>query len=225
MLAIIDGDIPPFLVGYHCIKNNEQAAYYVHLSSFMDNIFAASECDEYVIFLSGKGNFRASVSKDYKAQRDYDQEIYKVARKGRNYLYENYNSYIVNGAEADDGVAICKYNNPDSVILSNDKDLLQIPGKHFNYRKMEAINVAEREAEYNFWSQMLIGDVADNISGIKGVGKVKAKKLLEESEDLEKTVKNVYLNTYGNLVNFHKNFRMLRMVSQIPFNFELKPIQ
>lgn len=65
------------------------------------------------------------------------------------------------------------------VICSVDKDLLQIPGKHYNFVKKEFCEISEIEGLRNFYKQMLIGDPADNIFGVKGIGKVKAANLID----------------------------------------------
>lgn len=65
------------------------------------------------------------------------------------------------------------------IICSVDKDLLQIPGKHYNFVKKEFCKVSEIEGLRNFYKQMLIGDPADNIFGVKGIGKVKAANLID----------------------------------------------
>ena len=67
--------------------------------------------------------------------------------------------------------------------------------------------VSDKQAEYNFWYQMLVGDVVDNVKGCKGIGPKKAEKILLESENYEQSVKDVYKLTYQDLwlSEFEKN--------------------
>ena len=77
--------------------------------------------------------------------------------------------------EADD--LVCALGNKfkgECVVLGIDKDLLQIPGLHFNYNTLNLMYVSGFETVYNLMFQCIQGDVADNIKGLKGCGKVKA---------------------------------------------------
>jgi DNA polymerase-1 len=69
----------------------------------------------------------------------------------------------------------------ERVIAAIDKDLLTIPGRHFNWRKeSQAITeVDEAAANYNFMHQTLCGDRTDGYPGLPGCGPVKASKILE----------------------------------------------
>ena len=61
--------------------------------------------------------------------------------------------------EADDQVTIEYLEDPaNRCIVSIDKDLDQIPGNHYNYRKDLFYEVSEAEAAYNFWVPVLTGD-------------------------------------------------------------------
>jgi ribosomal protein S28E/S33 len=61
-----------------------------------------------------------------------------------------------------------------------DKDLNQFRGWHYNYRKKEKYFVTELEGLTAFYTQILTGDRTDNIIGIKGIGPVKAEKILQD---------------------------------------------
>ena len=64
----------------------------------------------------------------------------------------------------------------DTIIVSDDKDLQTIAGYHYN--KGEVIEVSEQQALKNFYTQVLTGDTADNYKGCRGVGPVKAERIL-----------------------------------------------
>jgi DNA polymerase-1 len=78
--------------------------------------------------------------------------------------------------EADDVLGILATKNPDTIIWSEDKDLLTIPAKH--WINGELATITEEEANYNFLFQTLVGDSTDNYSGCPTVGPKTANKLL-----------------------------------------------
>jgi len=56
---------------------------------------------------------------------------------------------------------------------------------HYNFVKKELFYITKEEAVFNFYMQFLVGDVADNIKGVKGIGPKKAAKLLEDKTEYE----------------------------------------
>jgi 5'-3' exonuclease len=120
----------------------------------------------------------------------------------KEYLILGYGARIAHGMEADDALGITQttYNldNFDgSIICSIDKDLLTIPGFHWNFVKKEKQIVSDFGALTNFYGQFLIGDNADNIVGCAGIGPKKTAKILapcETEEELFEAVVNTYLS-------------------------------
>lgn len=89
-------------------------------------------------------------------------------------------------------------------IASLDKDLKQIPGRHYNWRKDEFDIVHPVDGLRSFYRNMLIGDTADNISGVDGIGKVKAGRIiddLESEEDMFNAVRALYKDDARLLMN------------------------
>ena len=68
--------------------------------------------------------------------------------------------------EDDDVLGICSSDN--TVIVSGDKDLLTIPGKH--YRDGELVTVTEAQADAQFFKQALMGDATDGFPGCPKIG-------------------------------------------------------
>jgi hypothetical protein len=81
--------------------------------------------------------------------------------------------------EADDSVGIASTEG-NYWIVHVDKDLDQLPGWHYNPVKDEEYYVTEFEGLYSFYKQILTGDRVDNIEGIRGIGPVKADKILKD---------------------------------------------
>lgn len=119
--------------------------------------------------------------------------LYKSSRSGREkphhydnvieYLVDKWNAEIIEGVEVDDKLAMLQ--DDTTVIVSQDKDLLQVPGKHLHMIDMTKFTVSPKEADFNLYQQVITGDSTDDIPGIKGYGPVKAKKHLEGAESTD----------------------------------------
>lgn len=184
MKLLIDCDI----ITYHAVYSSEGSTIsglIDKLDSIMENILSAPEepnCD-YQGYLTGTGNFRHEISDIYKAQRPKEKPV--TLKLARNYLVDNYNVSVVDGIEADDAIATeaNRIGYENAVIVSIDKDFMQIPCTIYNYQKQTWKVVSEWEAKVNFYTQVLTGDTADNIKGLHGIGPKKATKILEGCED------------------------------------------
>lgn len=131
-------------------------------------------------------------TKEYKGNRkDTPRPVHYEAI--RDYIYQNYPTEIIHCYEADDALAMTHSDNPDdTVICTSDKDLLQIPGKHFRLRSKEYLEVDKRQGDYNLFGQILTGDVADNIPGIRGIGPKRADQYLSNSVNFYETTRAAY---------------------------------
>jgi len=70
-----------------------------------------------------------------------------------------------------------------------------IPGRHYNLVKKEFYDVDELEGLRSLYRSALVGDVADNIKGVKGIGPVKAAAIinpLTEEKDMYNAVCKLY---------------------------------
>ena len=210
MKALIDADVIVYRVGFTTEEEDEVIAK-VRCDEMMTTILTLTEADDYHCYLSdGKeGNYRYKIYPAYKANRTQPRPRHYQFLK--EYILQNYKSSIAIGQEADDALGIeqCvlygggtydEDSPPPSIICSIDKDLLQIPGMHFNFVKGEFKYVSEWEGIKHFWNQVLQGDRADNIPGIPGIGPVKAGRILsdaETEEDLLLATREKYIDTYG----------------------------
>lgn len=71
-----------------------------------------------------------------------------------------------------------------------------IPGNHYNFVKKEFSSVDELEGLRSLYRSALVGDKADNIHGVRGIGKVKAAKLIDVLTD-EKDMYNTCCKLYN----------------------------
>lgn len=154
-------------------------------------------------FLSGEDNFRFSVATvlPYKGNRDKaHRPVY--LKQGRSFATDELRA-ITSRGEADDGIGISASNwDPRELcIVTNDKDLKQIPGWHYDFTKdVDPRFIGKREANLYFFQQLLSGDSTDNIPGIEGIGPVGAKELLEGCtgvREAEERCLAAYRNKYG----------------------------
>lgn len=179
--AIIDADSLCYAVGFSSNDVEEKIAL-SRLEQTMTDLCMDLDCEDYKGFLTGKGNFRndIAVTVPYKGQRVSDKPTHLTAL--REHLVSSWGFTVVDGIEADDAVGIAAYAlaEDESIMVHIDKDLNQFRGWHYNYRKKEKYYVSEFEGLLSFYTQMLTGDRIDNIVGIKGIGPVKAKRILEE---------------------------------------------
>jgi 5'-3' exonuclease, N-terminal resolvase-like domain len=157
--------------------------------------------DSYLAALSGKDNFRYKINPEYKANR-VDKIKPRHLEESRSYVISEYKAITCNGYEADDFLG---FNQTDSTIIASiDKDLLMIPGHHYNFVKREYTEASELDGLKQFYRQMLIGDSSDNIFGVKGIGKVKAAKLIDHLDN-EEEIYSVVFGLYSDLERFNMN--------------------
>lgn len=176
-LAIIDADIICYRVGFASEDVSEEVclARVTHLVN--EIVYQDLQCDDYKAYITGKGNYRneLAVTEPYKGNRkDAKRPVHYQAI--RNHL-QRLGAELVEGSEADDAVAT-EATKTGGWIVSIDKDLDQVAGWHYNFVKHEEYYVTEEEGLRNLFTQVLTGDRTDSIRGVKGIGKVKAGKLL-----------------------------------------------
>lgn len=146
-----------------------------------------------------KGMFRRDLEPSYKANRKQPKPMGFYAIKDK--CFEMPWAFMHEQIEADDliGIFTTQFQELDehSIIVSGDKDLLQIPGHHFwpepfwGAKAKEGLRDFLREfgmeehdpynftippacAERFFWAQVLAGDSTDGIAGVPGTGMVTA---------------------------------------------------
>ena len=135
------------------------------------------------VAIKGRGNFRKDIAPSYKTNRpELDQDMKDALNYGHDYMKDRWDAVEADGMEADDLVSIWAYEAREAedqyLIVGIDKDLLQIPGNHYNFKKQEHRFIDDDEGHHLLMLQCLTGDRTDNIPGIKGVGPKKAEKML-----------------------------------------------
>lgn len=208
--ALIDADSLCYAVGFSSNDTEEKIAL-SRLEQTMTELCMDLDCEDYKGFLTGKGNFRESiaVTVPYKGQRIAEKPVHLQAL--RDHLVNSWGFEVVQGIEADDAVGIAAYAVPEdqSIMVHIDKDLNQFRGWHYNYRKKEKYYVTEFDGLTAFYTQILTGDRIDNIVGLKGIGPVKAKRILEECTNENELYQAVLKAYEGDLQRVLENGQLL----------------
>ena len=180
-IVIVDADSIYFRAA--CVTKR-QSDIRKSINHTMNDIRRECMSDKLMVAVKGQGNFRHDVYPQYKANRkELDADLKKALNYGHNYMLEYHRAIPASGMEADDLVSIwaheCISAGQDYTIAGIDKDLLQIPGQHYNFAKKKHTVIDEDAGHYNLMIQCLTGDSTDNIPGIKGIGPKKAEKILK----------------------------------------------
>ena len=180
MMCLIDGDPLAYIAGW---GNTEEEAK-VKIDALVEEIVNSAFTDDFKIAVKGKDNFRDKVISGYKGHRKSSSEQAKMVKVLREHMVEAHNAVEAHGQEADDLLAQwaeeCREEGEDFVIASIDKDLLTIPGNHYNIRKGTIVYVDEDHADYLLNQQLLMGDRADGIPGLPGIGAKKSENILAD---------------------------------------------
>ena len=144
-----------------------------------DHVVVALSCDQHE-------RWRPQVMPDYKANRTKSRKPlgYRAARE---YVIENYDTYLRPTLEGDDVLGILathpKLYPGEKIVCAIDKDLRTVPGKLYNYDTKELTEISEYEADRFFMKQTLMGDATDGYSGCPGIGPKTAEKILDKAEE------------------------------------------
>ena len=239
MKALIDGDIIAYRVGFACQKKDKETGlvtadpkpYALHSTKlYVNQIIDDCGCNSYTIYLTPKTTFRNKVRDDYKGNRkDIAKPVHLEAI--RTYLISIYKAKVVDNIEADDALGLKQDSN--TMICSIDKDLLMCEGNHYNFVKKEFKQVTSEEGTRFFYQQMITGDSADNILGIRGLGKVKASKLLKDTarKNWDNMIIDLYIKEFGyeegrnRCVQNSQLLWILQKNKQMPMDFSYEQIQ
>lgn len=195
-IALLDGDLIVYRCGFGgqkklpdgTIEPIPDAIMKARVDSFIVDLlmFDLPDCTDYEGYLSldSESNFRnaIAVTAPYKGNRKAAKPVHYDLIRDRLLTYWEFHGII--GQEADDSLAQEQTEKGDkTVIVSIDKDMLQVPGWHYNFvnRTMQKVETFA-DGFKSFCVQMLMGDKVDNIIGLKQVGIKTAKKILEQAD-------------------------------------------
>lgn len=213
MIALLDADTMAYRAAAACKNESVTTALFTVDSIVTDALLHCDHgdafYDKWQLYLTGANNFRMdiAVTAPYKGNRTAPKPEYLP--DVRQHLVKQWGAVIAEGQEADDAIAIeATRLGTNFIIVSVDKDFRQVPGHHYNFVKREHFFVSELEGLRFLYKQILMGDSADNIIGITGIGPVKANKLLEECTT-EEEMYNVCVELHGSEDRVIENARLL----------------
>lgn len=178
MMVLVDSDIVAYRVAATVPESDPFELCIERIDNLMQQIISATQADHFHAVLSGKGNFRKKINPEYKANRKDTVPPFYL-QDCRKYIIESWNAEVTEGVEADDLLSICQ--NSETILASLDKDMLQVTGFHYNWIKKEQQFVTQEQGLCFFYRQLLIGDRADNLIGVSGIGHKRAEKLITKN--------------------------------------------
>ena len=177
-------------------------------ANFIYSIKNEHDTDYLLFALDSKGkNFRHDLDPNYKANRsEAPEDLKKQLPIAIEWVKKmGFKCYEEVGFEADDVIAsavkFAKTHDIKVRIVTHDKDLYQLidDGRVVIYDPMKKSEIDEQGCFEKFGVYpkrineylSLVGDVADNIPGVKGIGPKGAKKLLDDFESIEAIYENL----------------------------------
>lgn len=222
---VIDADFIPFYVCYNK-KGDEPKTLQACLDicdDFINNINKYTGAVHYIGYLTVGKCFRYTINTEYKANRKYTN-VPDYTLDVRKHMIEKHGFKGQDGYEADDLVISFKDQHPEynCIIVSPDKDILNLEGRHFNPREMKYIRTTAETAEEFFWKSMIKGDSTDGIKGIPGKGPSAAESMSIEvrinGNNYYEEVLKMYINHFGEyegIKEFTKNYLSLKLVNNV----------
>lgn len=238
MIALFDADSLIFASCYNRVSDIDEIPYIQDIDesiskfekgfqTIMDEVGEEYPLTGVMVFSGSKGTYRKEISKEYKANRK-KKELPPMLPLLHKYVKERYNAVHDDYYETDDLVATYwrKLSDRDGVdnviIVSIDKDYMQFPALIYNYhyKKKHFIKLSKQDALYNFYTQMIVGDTADNVNYCKGKGKKFAERLLSDKKtkfSMQRAVYSVYKDIYEEKAkeNFVECYKLLKLVENI----------
>lgn len=259
--VIFDADGIVYRVGFALEDVNSERVVRQRIQEYIDYNMAyitktfvkVEKVPTIVLSAPGRGNFRFELAKTlpYKGNRTTPKpKHYDLIRS---ILSESDRFMQIEGQEADDTIADLTAEDPEhTIVVSQDKDLLQNPGWYYipGGTYMDYVEGEDGEMEYmevvspkrpifyvdgetpgslhlemltggkkaifgtgKIWhyAQMLLGDTADNIPGIKGYGAVKVYDTLKDAIDPQAIVENAYIENGLFLDRFDEVYNLLQI--------------
>lgn len=239
-VALIDGDMvvhrcavvvdtPLERVSAGLYRFDEEFAIQ-NTKSQIQGIAQATDCDTIVVAFSSSDNYRMGVDPNYKGHRKNRKPIVLAAVREAITEWSDVSTIVKAGLEADDVLGILHTGKlvGKSVICSGDKDLLTIPGTHYNPWQEYfggVVEVGEAEAERRFYHQTICGDRVDGYTGAPGWGDIKTGRLLQDAEEPSDLWQLTLSAFDGDEEAAIQNARLARILRDGEFNYETgKPI-
>ena len=207
MILLVDADS---LVFASCYKpKEEEGSFFENIEDVIlkfdetfqrvvNELSELYDVEEVLVFNDSRGNFRKLITKKYKANRT-GQNKPPLLSEIHKHVTNSYKGIQGCGMETDDLVAAHWkslsdiYGRDKVMIVSIDKDYLQFPALIYKYNRKEVLDISKYDALKNFYTQMIVGDTADNVNYFKGKGIKFAQKYYEDRDTKFQFTKRLYL--------------------------------
>lgn len=194
-IALIDADF----IGYKLPKDLTRQQLHTAVEDEIQTLRECFQAKGMIFCFSGdpKQYFRNFVSfeKKYKGNRERSEKSNRneIVR----YIKQRYVTLQFIDLEADDILAMLQ--DQDTFIYSEDKDLLQVSGTHWDIKSRSFVEITEEQALQLLMKQLVTGDSVDNIVGLKGYGSSRYVELLTNSrrKHIYRTVIEAFILEHG----------------------------
>ena len=171
----------------------------------------------YMVQATGSGSFRKNLYPDYKKHRTEPPQIVHDLKAWLRDpavwpMVVSHESYL----ETDDFLGLAA--GPGRIIISSDKDLLQITGEHYNPVTDRRSTVYPEGGELMFWYQVLVGDTSDGYPGCGRIGKARAYDILMTCREFGGSYAEVVHATYllaGHTTDYLRIMMQLAWISRV----------
>lgn len=180
--------------------------------SFVYDMVEYLDADEVLLCFTGSNNFRKQLGAGYKHNRE---GLEKPELNGlvREELQKEFPWLAEDTLEADDLLGLLQ--GDSTIICTIDKDLNQIPGLHFNWDHMETYYVSYEDGLDFLYTQILTGDPGDGYIGVRGIGPVKAAKLLKDCYGDDELYEDMVVNIFKENGLTFKDYKIMRAMAEI----------
>lgn len=188
MINLVDAD----LIAYPCAASceptkakpflEECSVAIWRLHDLVQRICKETNTTQCEFYIGGEDNYRYNIYPEYKGNRDKPKPTY--LQECREILVTQYGATIVNGMETDDMLGI-RQTQLDGLsrVCSIDKDLLMVPGHHYNWKRGEFRLVSPLDGLKTFYKQLIAGDGTDNIPSYDGKVRQSIPKFIEKLQE------------------------------------------
>lgn len=174
----VEVELMPDVWTRHSELGYAREKYWEQITLWVDQC-GASYDDVWHCF-TDKSAFRRDLFPDYKHNRKGKAKPIAYANMRAEIMQED-KAFMFEKVEADDllGIFSTMDMGEETIIVSGDKDLMQIPGKHL-WIDGNIVEQSYEDAERFTYEQILCGDSTDGIQGCPTIGKVNAKRIVDK---------------------------------------------
>ena len=210
--------------------NNQIAYNFLRKYKYVKNKF---EADEVYFVVDGAPEHRNNISNQYKANRkkkdltpeevmyweNFKEQKKLIIKMMREYVpcHFAHHPFI----EGDDVVYYIAKNigkDSDVTIVSSDTDFIQVLNELSYVKLWNPVSQKYRDnTDYDYvsWKSM-VGDTSDNIKGVRGIGKVRATKIMKEGSLISK------MSDLSFSKQFNKAYSLIKLRDDLDYFKEMK---